>query len=196
MRFRAPVASSSRRSWSRCGGGAAQAHPRCLQRGGASRENATGRLYSGLEDEADGAEFLDRGREDRHQFHLIVAPEDSVDLGDLEGFTRQLMGRDLEFGPQSEWEVQRRQQAELDLQVRAFTLTLPDVEMRSLCPALVDPLKQIAKLGSHRSKCSAFFPSTEQQVIQSRSSSAPVFGIRQEQGDHSHDLGIGCERNF
>jgi type IV secretory pathway VirD2 relaxase len=77
---------------------AAHAHLRYLQRDGASRENA-GRLYSAFEDEADGKKFLDRGQDDRHRFRLIVAPEDSVELGDLRGFTRQLMGqmeRDLE----------------------------------------------------------------------------------------------------
>ena len=32
-----------------------------------------------------------RGWKDRHQFSLIVAPEDSVEMGDLRGFTRELM---------------------------------------------------------------------------------------------------------
>jgi hypothetical protein len=37
----------------------------------------------------------------RHQFRFIVAPEDSADLGDLRGFTRDLMRQmeeDLEVG--------------------------------------------------------------------------------------------------
>jgi type IV secretory pathway VirD2 relaxase len=77
---------------------AAHAHLRYLQRDGVSRESS-GQLYSTFEDGADGAKFLDRGEDDRHQFRLIVAPEDSVELGDLRSFTRQLMGqmeRDLE----------------------------------------------------------------------------------------------------
>jgi type IV secretory pathway VirD2 relaxase len=50
-----------------------------------------GRAYSALENETDGRAFLARGREDRHHFRFIVAPEDSADLGDLRGFTRDLM---------------------------------------------------------------------------------------------------------
>jgi type IV secretory pathway VirD2 relaxase len=74
------------------GSGAARTHLRYLQRDGVSREGA-GRLYSPFEDEADGKKFLDRAGDDRHQIRLIVAPEDSVELGDLRGFTRQLMGQ-------------------------------------------------------------------------------------------------------
>ena len=77
---------------------AAYAHLRYLQRDGVIGENS-GRLYSRFEDEADGCKFLDRSRDDRHQFQLIVAPEDSVELGDLKGFTRQVMAqaeRDLQ----------------------------------------------------------------------------------------------------
>ncbi|MFZ3180642.1 MAG: DUF3363 domain-containing protein [Methylocystis silviterrae] len=39
----------------------------------------------------DGREFLERGREDRHQFRFIVAPEDGDRLSDLRAFTRDVM---------------------------------------------------------------------------------------------------------
>ena len=42
-------------------------------------------------DAADGKEFVERGREDRHQFRFIVAPEDGDQLTDLRGFTSDVM---------------------------------------------------------------------------------------------------------
>ena len=81
------------------GSKAALAHLRYLQRDGATLDGERGRLYSAFQDEADGAKFLDRGEDDRHQFRLIVAPEDSPELGDLRNVTRRLMAqmeRDLE----------------------------------------------------------------------------------------------------
>jgi len=78
---------------------AAYAHLRYLQREGVTLGGERGRLYSSWQDDADGSRFLDRGQDDRHQFRLIVAPEDGAELGDLRGFTRQLMAqmeRDLQ----------------------------------------------------------------------------------------------------
>lgn len=78
---------------------AAYAHLRYLQRDGVSREDDRGQLYGRGLDVPDGKSFLDRSTDDRHQFRLIVAPEDGVELGDLKRFTRDLMDqmeRDLE----------------------------------------------------------------------------------------------------
>lgn len=78
---------------------AGYAHLRYLQRDGVSRENEPGQLYGRALDVPDGPDFLDRSTDDRHQFRLIVAPEDGVELGNLRRFTRELMGqmeRDLE----------------------------------------------------------------------------------------------------
>ncbi|MCG8444171.1 MAG: DUF3363 domain-containing protein, partial [Hyphomicrobiales bacterium] len=61
------------------------------QRDGMTLDGERGRLYSANLDQADGSAFLDRGRDDRHQFRLIVAPEDGAERGDLRPFTRQLM---------------------------------------------------------------------------------------------------------
>ncbi|MGO8847680.1 MAG: DUF3363 domain-containing protein [Methylocella sp.] len=70
---------------------AADAHLRYLERDGVTRDEEKGRAYSALENEADGRAFIERGREDRHQFRFIVAPEDSGEMADLRGFTRDLM---------------------------------------------------------------------------------------------------------
>ncbi|UNC15923.1 DUF3363 domain-containing protein [Acidiphilium multivorum] len=70
---------------------AADAHLRYLERDGVTHDGEKGRAYSALENEADGRAFIERGREDRHQFRFIVAPEDSVEMDDLRGFTRDLM---------------------------------------------------------------------------------------------------------
>ena len=70
---------------------AADAHLRYLERDGVTRDGEKGRAYSAIENEADGRAFIERGREDRHQFRFIVAPEDAGEMGDLRGFTRDLM---------------------------------------------------------------------------------------------------------
>lgn len=70
---------------------AVDAHLRYLERDGVTRDGEKGRVYSAFEDEADGKAFIERGREDRHQFRFIVAPEDAAELNDLRGFTRDLM---------------------------------------------------------------------------------------------------------
>jgi type IV secretory pathway VirD2 relaxase len=78
---------------------AGYAHLRYLQRDGVSREGEPGRLYGRTLDVPEGRDFLDRSAEDKHQFRIIVAPEDGVAIGDLKGFTRELvdqMERDLE----------------------------------------------------------------------------------------------------
>jgi len=70
---------------------AVDAHLRYIERDGVTREGDKGRAYSALEDQADGHDFVERGRGDRHQFRFIVAPEDSTEMVDLRGFTRALM---------------------------------------------------------------------------------------------------------
>ncbi|MGO8739715.1 DUF3363 domain-containing protein [Rhodoblastus sp.] len=84
--------------------GAADAHLRYLERDGVTRDGDKGRAYSALEDDADGKAFLDRSREDRHQFRFIVAPEDAAELDNLKGFTRDLMRQmEQDLGTQLDW---------------------------------------------------------------------------------------------
>jgi type IV secretory pathway VirD2 relaxase len=69
----------------------ADAHLRYLERDGVTWEGEKGRAYSAIENDADGKAFIERGREDRHQFRFIVAPEDAEEIGDLRRLTRDLM---------------------------------------------------------------------------------------------------------
>jgi type IV secretory pathway VirD2 relaxase len=72
-------------------GKAVDAHLRYLERDGVNRDGESGKAYSAVEDDADSKAFVERGREDRHQFRLIVAPEDSNEMADMRSFTRDLM---------------------------------------------------------------------------------------------------------
>jgi type IV secretory pathway VirD2 relaxase len=73
------------------GSRAADVHIRYLQRDGTTRDGERGRLYGADTDAADGKAFTERGREDRHQFRFIVAPEDGDRLSDLRDITRDVM---------------------------------------------------------------------------------------------------------
>src|SRR5216683_1722117 len=84
--------------------GRAAAHLRYIQRDGTSRDGERGRLYSATQDRTDGDAFLDRGKDDRHQFRVIVSPEDGAELGDLTGFTRDLIGKiEADLGTKLDW---------------------------------------------------------------------------------------------
>ncbi|MCK6103653.1 DUF3363 domain-containing protein [Brevundimonas sp. EYE_349] len=84
--------------------GKAAAHLRYIQRDGTSRDGERGRLYSATEDRADGDTFLDRGKDDRHQFRFIVSPEDGADIEDLTGHTRDLMRQlEADLGTKLDW---------------------------------------------------------------------------------------------
>src|SRR6267154_2538995 len=84
--------------------GRAAAHLRYIQRDGTSRDGERGRLYSATQDRTDGDAFLDRGRDDRHQFRVIISPEDGMGLGDLSGFTCDLMGKlEADLGTKLGW---------------------------------------------------------------------------------------------
>src|ERR1700736_607146 len=63
--------------------GAAYSHLRYLRRDGVTLEGEPGRLYSAWEEESDGSQFLARGQTERHQFRVILAPEDGAEFGDL-----------------------------------------------------------------------------------------------------------------
>jgi type IV secretory pathway VirD2 relaxase len=84
--------------------GRSAAHLRYIQRDGTSRDGERGRLYSATEDRADGDAFVERGKEDRHQFRFIVSPEDGADLTDLTAHTRDLMRQiEADLGTKLDW---------------------------------------------------------------------------------------------
>jgi type IV secretory pathway VirD2 relaxase len=74
-------------------GKAVDAHLRYLERDGVTRDGERGEVYSADRDVADGPAFVDRGREDRHQFRFIVSAEEGVELSDLRQMTRNLMAQ-------------------------------------------------------------------------------------------------------
>ncbi|MET3352309.1 UNVERIFIED_ORG: type IV secretory pathway VirD2 relaxase [Xanthobacter viscosus] len=84
--------------------GAVGAHLRYLERDGVTRDGEKGRAYSAFGDEIDARAFVERSQDDRHQFRLIVAPEDATELGDLKRFTRDLMRHmENDLGTRLDW---------------------------------------------------------------------------------------------
>ncbi len=78
---------------------APRAHLRYLQRDGVDQSGEPGKLYGPELDEVDGGAFTDKCDGDRHQFRIIVSPDDGDRLADLRPFVRDLMqdmARDLE----------------------------------------------------------------------------------------------------
>ncbi|MBI1341168.1 DUF3363 domain-containing protein [bacterium] len=85
-------------------GKAVDAHLRYLERDGVTRDGEKGQVYSADRDVADGPAFLDRGREDRHQFRFIVSAEEGVELSDLRQTTRDLMTQmEADLGTRLDW---------------------------------------------------------------------------------------------
>lgn len=84
--------------------GAARAHLRYIQRDGVTPEGEEGKLYGRNMDEASGTVFIDRCEDDRHQFRLIVSPEDGAELADLKPFIRDLMTKvEVDLGTKLDW---------------------------------------------------------------------------------------------
>jgi len=77
---------------------------RYLERDGITRDGEKGQVYSADKNIADGPAFLDRGREDRHQFRFIVSAEEGVELSDLRQTTRGLMAQiEVDLGTRLDW---------------------------------------------------------------------------------------------
>jgi type IV secretory pathway VirD2 relaxase len=83
---------------------AVHAHLRYLERDGVTKDGAKGQVYSADRDVEDGRAFLDRGRDDRHQFRFIVSAEDGVEVSDLRTTTRDLMQQmETDLGTKLDW---------------------------------------------------------------------------------------------
>ena len=83
---------------------AVDAHLRYLERDGVRRDGEKGQVYSAERDAEDGRAFLDRGRDDRHQFRFIVSAEEGVELADLRTTTRDLMrAMEADLGTKLDW---------------------------------------------------------------------------------------------
>ncbi|MDP1907672.1 MAG: hypothetical protein Q8K85_05195, partial [Hyphomicrobium sp.] len=83
---------------------AVDAHLRYLQRDGVTKDGEKGQVYSANRDVEDGRAFVERGREDRHQFRFIVSAEDGADLSDPRATTRDLMKQmEADLGTRLDW---------------------------------------------------------------------------------------------
>src|SRR5216684_2600696 len=83
---------------------AVDAHVRYLERDGVTKDGEKGQVYSAERDLEDGRAFLDRGRDDRHQFRFIVSSEDGAELSDLRATTRDLMQQmEADLGTKLDW---------------------------------------------------------------------------------------------
>jgi type IV secretory pathway VirD2 relaxase len=83
---------------------AVDAHLRYLQRDGVTKDGEKGQVYSASQDVEDGAAFVERGREDRHQFRFIVSSEEGVELSDHRATTRDLMKQmEADLGTRLDW---------------------------------------------------------------------------------------------
>jgi type IV secretory pathway VirD2 relaxase len=83
---------------------AVDAHLRYITREGVGHDGRPTQPYGSDTDAADRHEFAAASRKDRHQFRLIVAPEDGVEFTDLRDFTRELMSTmERDLGTKLEW---------------------------------------------------------------------------------------------
>lgn len=82
----------------------AVAHMRYIQRDGVTRDGQQGQLYGADRDQVNGRDFLDQAKDNRHQFRLIVAPEDGAEYEDLKPLTRRLMAQmEQDLGTKLDW---------------------------------------------------------------------------------------------
>ncbi|QIG78584.1 relaxase/mobilization nuclease domain-containing protein [Stakelama tenebrarum] len=80
------------------------AHLNYLQRDGVTRDGEKGVLFGADAEGLDRNVFAARCENDRHHFRFIVSPEDAPDMGDLKGFTRELMTRmEKDLGTRLDW---------------------------------------------------------------------------------------------
>ena len=84
--------------------GSTAAHLRYIQRDSVTREGEPRRAYSAQRDVADVEAFEAQVDGDRHEFRFIVSPEDAAEIGDLKGYTRDLLARmEADLGSKLDW---------------------------------------------------------------------------------------------
>ena len=86
------------------GAGAQRLHLQYIERDSAAREGESGYLYTERGQEVETKDFIESGEDDRHQFRVIVSPEDAADLADLKSFTRDLVKQmETDLGTKLDW---------------------------------------------------------------------------------------------
>ncbi|API61073.1 conjugal transfer protein TraI [Tardibacter chloracetimidivorans] len=82
----------------------AKAHLRYVERDGTTRDGGRGQLYGADTDKVDRDAWLEQAKDDRHQFRIIVSPEDGMEYDDLKPLTRRLMARaEEDLGTKLDW---------------------------------------------------------------------------------------------
>jgi len=86
------------------GAGAQRLHLKYIERDSAAPDGEKGKLYERSSGEVDSKAFEERGADDRHQFRVIVSPEDGREMESLSAVTKDLM-RDMErdLGTKLDW---------------------------------------------------------------------------------------------
>ncbi|NDW07655.1 relaxase/mobilization nuclease domain-containing protein, partial [Jiella pacifica] len=75
-----------------------------LRRDGVTRDGEKARMFGPDGDDVDAKDFAERSEDDRHHFRFIVSPDDALEMSDLKGFTRQLVGQmEKDLGTRLEW---------------------------------------------------------------------------------------------
>ena len=79
-------------------------HLNYIERDSAAQEGEKNLLFNGSENEVDKDEFWQRGKDDRHQFRIIVSPEDGKDFDSLRTYTRNIMAQmERDLGTKLDW---------------------------------------------------------------------------------------------
>lgn len=79
-------------------------HLAYLRREGVTRDGEKAKLFGPGAEEVDGKDFAERCAGDRHHFRLIVSPDDAVEMADLKGFARDLVGQmERDLGTKLDW---------------------------------------------------------------------------------------------
>ena len=79
-------------------------HLNYIERDSAAAKGERNHLFNGTENEVDRDEFWQRGKDDRHQFRVIVSPEDGKDFDSLRNYTRNIMRQmERDLGMKLDW---------------------------------------------------------------------------------------------
>ncbi|MCO5062786.1 MAG: relaxase/mobilization nuclease and DUF3363 domain-containing protein [Rhizobiaceae bacterium] len=79
-------------------------HLNYLRREGVTRDGEKAHLFGPGGDEVDAKDFAGRCEDDRHHFRFIVSPDDALEMSDLRGFTRELVGQmEKDLGTRLDW---------------------------------------------------------------------------------------------
>ena len=73
------------------GAGAQRLHLKYIERDSAAPEGERGQLYDRSGHDVDSKAFEVRGRDNRHQFRVIISPEDGREMESLSAFTKDVM---------------------------------------------------------------------------------------------------------